>query len=226
MIHQPAGPPVSITIKAELLQLGRGEKFIRAFWKNLQPPESGSPSKIMITFLGNTPRSVLWLKDCPPLAKQNLIREAASLGIEAERIIFAKEADRHVHLARHRLADLFLDTLPYNAHATACDALWAGLPVLTCLGQSYAGRVASSLLSAVGIEELIANDLAEYEAKALELACDAIKLRGLRRKLETGVRTGVLFDTKQFRSNIESAFVKMATNDHNTDASRVTGNVG
>ena len=113
------------------------------------------------------------------------------------------------HLARHRIADLFLDTLPYNAHTTASDALWAGLPVLTCLGKSFAGRVAASLLHAVNLPELIAKNLPEYETLALRLATDAALLRSLRERLERNRRTYRLFDTDRFRRNIEAAYTRM-----------------
>ena len=113
------------------------------------------------------------------------------------------------HLARHRLADLFLDTLPYNAHTTASDALWAGLPVLTCQGASFAARVASSLLQAVGLPELVTTSLADYEALALRLAGDARLLGELRARLGANRLTHPLFDTPRFCRHIEAAYVRM-----------------
>jgi predicted O-linked N-acetylglucosamine transferase (SPINDLY family) len=113
------------------------------------------------------------------------------------------------HLARHRLADLFLDTLPYNAHATASDALWAGLPVLTCLGGSFAARVAGSLLTAVGLPELVTESLADYEALALKLAGDAALLGELRQKLDRHRQTHPLFDTARLCRHIEAAYTTM-----------------
>ena len=106
-----------------------------------------------------------------------------NVAFHAERLIFAPRMPFADHLARHRQADLFLDTLPYNAHTTANDALWAGLPVLTCLGESFAGRVAASLLNAVGLPELITRSLEEYEALALRLAQDPVLLASLKAKL-------------------------------------------
>ena len=154
--------------------------------------------------------SVLWLSQDNAAARENLCREAATRGIDPARLIFAPRVERDdEHLARHRLADLFVDTLPYNAHATASDALWAGLPLLTCRGASFAGRVAASLLQAAGLPELAANDLAEYEALALRLATDAALLGGLRRRLAQNRTTCPLFDTDRFRRHIENAYTTM-----------------
>src|SRR5674476_988124 len=114
--------------------------------------------------------SVLWLLEDNPTAASNLRKEAVARGVNPERLIFAKRLPLAEHLARHRLADLFLDTLPYNAHTIASDALWAGLPILTCLGAAFAGRVAASLLQAIGIPELITSNLEKYQALALKLA--------------------------------------------------------
>src|SRR5262249_42315050 len=116
--------------------------------------------------------SVLWLLEDNPTAAKNLRREADARGVDPTRLIFAPRAPLDEHLARHRLADLFLDTLPYNAHTTASDAVWAGLPVLTCPGTSFASRVATSLLCTIGLPDLVMETAAAYEAKALELARD------------------------------------------------------
>ena len=113
------------------------------------------------------------------------------------------------HLARHRLADLFLDTLPYNAHTTASDALWAGLPVVTHIGNSFAGRVAASLLSAVGLPELITRTRADYEALAIELALDKQKLADIRRRLQGSHLTASLFDAALYAKRLETAFEAM-----------------
>jgi predicted O-linked N-acetylglucosamine transferase (SPINDLY family) len=107
------------------------------------------------------------------------------------------------HLARHRLADLFLDTLPCNAHTTTSDALWTGLPVLTCAGQTFASRVAASLLHAVGMPELVMNDYAEYESLAVRLGSNPMLLSVLKEKLNTELRTSILFDTNKFVENLE-----------------------
>jgi predicted O-linked N-acetylglucosamine transferase (SPINDLY family) len=113
------------------------------------------------------------------------------------------------HLARHRLADLFLDTLPYNAHSTANDALWAGLPVLTCPGRAFVSRVAASLLHAVGLPELVTTSFAAYEAVALRLASDPTQLSAVRSKLARNRLTCPLFDIRRYSRHIEAAYVKM-----------------
>jgi len=144
-----------------------------------------------------------------PYAILNLRREAAARGVTPERLVFAPRVPRDDHLARHRLADLFLDTLPVNAHATASDALWAGLPLLTCLGKTFAGRVGASLLHAIGLPELVASSLAEYEAIALALARDAEALARVRTKLVTNRSTAPLFDTGRMTRNLEAAYTTM-----------------
>jgi len=157
-----------------------------------------------------TEGSVLWLSAANASAPDNLRREAARRGVSAERLIFAPKTQLNEdHLARLQLADLFLDTLYYNAHATACDALWAGLPVLTCAGSTYASRVAGSLLSAVGLPELITHSLAEYEALALKLARDPPLLGSLRKKLARNRDSYPLFDTARFTRHIEAAYIRM-----------------
>ena len=156
--------------------------------------------------LKEVPESVLWLFESNPKAADNLRREATVRGVDAERLIFARRLLLPEHLARHRLADLFLDTLPCNAHTTASDALWAGLPVLTCMGESFAGRVAASLLNAMQLPELITSTQEEYEALAVELATNPEKLRQIRCKLEQNRLTTPLFDTHLFTEHIEEAY--------------------
>ncbi len=153
--------------------------------------------------------SVLWLLRENPVAEANLRKEAAARGIDPARLRFAERLKIDEHLARHRLADLFLDTLPYNAHTTASDALWAGLPLITCCGQAFAGRVAASLLNAIGLPELVTYGLAEYEALVLRLATDPSLLRSLREKLRQNRRIYPLFDTDRYRRHIEAAYLKM-----------------
>jgi predicted O-linked N-acetylglucosamine transferase (SPINDLY family) len=153
--------------------------------------------------------SVLWLLEDNPTAARNLRKEAAARGVDSARLVFARRLALDEHLARHRLADLFLDTLPYNAHTTASDALWAGLPVLTCLGRSFAGRVAASLLKAVGLPELITGTQEQYEAKALELARNPAHLRELKDRLERSRTTSPLFDGRLFARHIEAAYEAM-----------------
>jgi predicted O-linked N-acetylglucosamine transferase (SPINDLY family) len=154
--------------------------------------------------------SVLWLSTPNPAAARNLMREAESRGGAAGRLIFAPFLARSdEHLARVGLADLFLDTLPYNAHATCADALLAGLPVLTCKGGTFAGRVAASLLNAAGLPELATESLADYEALALRLAREPARLAGLRAKLAASRATHPLFDTARFTRHLEAAYVQM-----------------
>ncbi len=131
--------------------------------------------------LGQVEGSVLWLLADNAPATSNLRREAEARAISPERLVFAERMPLAEHLARHRLADLFLDTNPYNAHTTASDALWAGLPVLTLIGDTFAGRVGASLLNAVGLPELITPTPKAYEDLAVELALRPQKLAGLKR---------------------------------------------
>lgn len=158
--------------------------------------------------LRDVPGSVLWLLEDNAAARRNLQETARLRGIDPARLVFAPRVPPAEHLARHRAADLFLDTLPYNAHTTASDALWAGLPVLTCVGATFAGRVAGSLLQAVGLDELITANLQQYEALALALARDPGRLAGLRQALEQG-RGRRLFDTDRFRRGLEAAYLRM-----------------
>jgi predicted O-linked N-acetylglucosamine transferase (SPINDLY family) len=123
--------------------------------------------------------------------------------------VFAPKIKLEDYLARHRLADLALDTLPYNGHGTTSDALWAGLPVLTCLGNSLAGRVGASLLNAIGLHELITHSLEEYECLALELARNPQRLADIKSKLAQNRGTYPLFDTDRFRRHIEAAYTTM-----------------
>jgi predicted O-linked N-acetylglucosamine transferase (SPINDLY family) len=155
------------------------------------------------------PNAVLWLLQDNISAANNLRAEAQARGVHPARLVFAERTELSRHLARHRLADLFLDTLPYNAHTTASDALWAGLPVLTCLGITFPGRVAASLLNAVGLPELITGSLDEYEALALQLAGSPALLRDIRQRLAVNRRTHPLFDIVGFTKHIESAYISM-----------------
>jgi len=129
--------------------------------------------------------------------------------VAAQRLVFAPRMALPEHLARHRVADLFLDTFPVNAHTTASDALWAGCPLLTMAGESFVSRVAGSLLRAVGLPELITRSLDEYHSLALRLASDAAYLGGLRSRLAANRKTSRLFDAGQFARNLEKAYVTM-----------------
>jgi predicted O-linked N-acetylglucosamine transferase (SPINDLY family) len=153
--------------------------------------------------------SVLWLFQDNPTAAMNLQKEAALRGLDPARLVFATRMDLPEHLARHKAADLFLDTLPYNAHTTASDALWAGLPVLTCMGESFASRVAASLLNAIGLPELVTETRADYEALAIKLAKNPAQLKEIKEKLGRNRLTTPLFDTALFTKNIEAAYSQM-----------------
>jgi predicted O-linked N-acetylglucosamine transferase (SPINDLY family) len=153
--------------------------------------------------------SVLWLLEGNAAVPRNLRREAAARGIAPERLVFAPRMPLAQHLARHRHADLFLDTLPCNAHTTASDALWAGVPVLTCLGSTFAGRVAGSLVRAAGIPELATSSLADYHALALRLARDRAMLHEIRDRLARNRDTCALFDAQRTCRHLESALVAM-----------------
>jgi protein O-GlcNAc transferase len=159
--------------------------------------------------LAKVPGSVLWLLRDNPGAERNLRDEAEKRGVDPARLVFAGRAKLEDHLARHRLADLFLDTLPYNAHTTASDALWTGLPVVTCQGNAFAGRVAASLLKAIGLPELVTHNLGDYEALALRLATDAAMLQRVRETLAGNRLSHPLFDTDRFRRGIEAAYTRM-----------------
>jgi protein O-GlcNAc transferase len=161
-------------------------------------------------FLAQVPGSVLWLRGPGETAAANLRQAASRHGIAPERLVFAGRVAADVHLARHALADLFLDILPYNAHATAADALWAGLPVLTCAQGCFAGRVAASLLHAVGLPELIAPTPEEYESMAVTLAKDPERLAALRARLAANRATAPLFDTQRFARDIETIYERLA----------------
>jgi protein O-GlcNAc transferase len=164
---------------------------------------------IWMRLLLRVPGSVLWLLESNELARRNLRREAEQRGIDPGRLVFAPIRPIAEHLARHRHADLFLDTLPCNAHTTASDALWAGLPVLTCAGTTFAGRVAASALAAAGVPELIAPSVAAYEQLALDLARTPTRLRELRERLDENRTTAPLFDIAAYVRHLETAYAGM-----------------
>ena len=164
---------------------------------------------VWMRLLKAVPGSVLWLLEDNAAASRNLRREAQARGVDEGRLVFAGRVLPPAHLARQRLADLFLDTLPCNAHTTASDALWAGLPLLTCRGNAFAGRVAASLLRAVGLPELITDDLGAYEALALKLATTPGELAALKAKLSQNRLTHLLFDIDRYRRHLESAYMTM-----------------
>lgn len=159
--------------------------------------------------LERVPGAVLWLIDDEPATTANLRAAAARSGTDPARLVFAPRLPLAEHLARHRAADLFLDTHPYNAHTTASDALWTGLPLLTRIGESFAARVAASLLSALGLDELIVGTDAEYESTAVRLAHDHELLGELRRRLDSARLVAPLFDTQRFTRHLEDAYAAM-----------------
>ena len=162
--------------------------------------------------LKQTGNSVLWLLDGIPEARGNLVCEAQRHGVAGDRLIFARPKPLKQHLERLKLADLFLDTLPYNAHTTASDALRVGLPLLTCRGSSFPGRVASSLLMALDMPELVTETMETYESVAIKLACDSQAMLGVRKKLSKNLPVSPLFDTDLFRRHIEAAYTAMWEN--------------
>jgi protein O-GlcNAc transferase len=170
-------------------------------------PAKISPTvfSIWMRLLQAVPGSMLWLLQADPIATDNLRGEARRRGIDPQRLEFAPRWPLADHLARHRAADLFLDTWPYNAHTTASDALWAGLPVLTRIGEAFAGRVAASLLRAIGLDELIAGTDEDYEARALALATEPARLAALRERLAAQRLSAPLFDTARFARAFEAA---------------------
>lgn len=156
--------------------------------------------------LGRVPGSVLWLLEGPAPYADNIARHAGAHGVAPERILFAPDRPTDQHLARVQLADLFLDGLPYNAHTTGSDALWAGVPLLTRRGSAFAGRVAASLLQAAGLPELVTQNAQDYEDMAVRLATDPNAFAAVKAKL---TRNCPLFDTDLFRRNIEAAYLRM-----------------
>ncbi len=164
---------------------------------------------VWMRLLNALPGSVFWLFAPLAIIRENLKREAVARGVDPARLLFADKLSPDEHLARYRLADLFLDTLPCNGHTTVSDALWAGCPVLTCVGQTFAGRVGQSLLHAVGLPELVAPDLAMYESLALALARDPERLRRLREKLAATRSSVSLFDANRYARHVEQAYETM-----------------
>ena len=160
--------------------------------------------------LCSVPEAVLWLLDGNEQAKANLRREAEARGVDAGRLLFAPAVPPALHQSRLPLADLMLDTWPCNAHTTASDALWAGLPLLSLSGEIFASRVAGSLLRAVGLSELITHDAAAYEATAVALLRDPARLAALRRRLVEGRLSHPLFDSARFTADLEALYKRMA----------------
>jgi len=164
---------------------------------------------VWMRLLKAVPGSVLWLLEANRFATANLRREAEAAGVAPDRLVFAPRQSLPEHLARHRVADLFLDCFPYNAHTTASDALWTGCPLLTLVGDVFISRVAASLLHTIGVPELIATSPEEYEAMALRLVRDPATLAGLRRRIEANRQTCGLFDGARYARDLEQAYLTM-----------------
>jgi protein O-GlcNAc transferase len=152
---------------------------------------------------------VLWLLGGNATVERNLRREAELRGVAPSRLIFAPKVPYGDYLARYRAADLFLDTFPFNGGTTVSDALWAGLPVLTCAGEAFAARMAGSLLTSVALPELVNATSMDYEAQAIRLGRDRYALRGLRDRLERARQSAALFDTRRFCRHLEAAYAQM-----------------
>ena len=153
--------------------------------------------------------SVLWIFKSNDTVVENLRKEAELRGVSGNRLVFASSMPVEEHLKRIQLADLFLDTFPYNAHTTASDALRVGLPIVTLMGDSFASRVAGSLLNAVGLPELITTTPEAYESLAIELANSPEKLHAIKTKLQLNLPTSPLYDSKLFTRHIEAAYQEM-----------------
>jgi protein O-GlcNAc transferase len=202
----PGDPPSTVTPPARREEgLPEGAMVFCCFNQSWKIRES--LFDVWMRLLRDAPGSVLWLREHPPQVRARLEQEAQSRGVDARRLIWAKRAGREHHLARLALADLMLDTLPYNAHATASDALWAGVPVITCRGNAFAGRVASSLLHAAGLTELVTTTLADYENLALKLARDPDARAALREKI--ACRQTPFFDSIRHTRILEAAYRQM-----------------
>jgi predicted O-linked N-acetylglucosamine transferase (SPINDLY family) len=162
---------------------------------------------VWVRILTAVPDSVLWLVAGHARAQRNLAAEAEGRGVDPARLVFAPRVPYDQHLARFAQADLFLDTVPFNAGTTASDALWMGLPLLTCTQEAFAARMAGSLLHALGVPELVTADLRQYEARAVELAADRPRLAALRARIVANRATSPLFDTDRYRRHIEDAYL-------------------
>jgi predicted O-linked N-acetylglucosamine transferase (SPINDLY family) len=202
--------PIAETPKSRALAGLPESGFVFCCFDN---PDKLTPAMfdVWMRILSRVEGSVLWLLDANPFVRGTLMREAERRGVAAGRLRFAPVRPLPEHLARLRLADLVLDTLPHNAHTTASDALWAGVPVLTALGTTFAGRVAASLLSASGLPELITSGWDEYENAAVALATDPARLAGLRAALARNRDSCRLFDTPRFARHLESAYITMVS---------------
>jgi predicted O-linked N-acetylglucosamine transferase (SPINDLY family) len=201
---RPISPIVPSRTEAGLPETGFVFCSFNANWK-ITP----DVFDIWMRLLGQVEGSVLWLMEYAEATSNNLRAEAERRGVSPDRLIFARPADNEVHLARHGLAGLCLDTSPYGGHTTASDALYAGVPMVTCLGQAFSARVAASVLHAVGLPELVTDTFGEYEALALELAREEGALAVVKTRLAENIKTHPLYDTGLYCRHLEAAYETM-----------------
>jgi predicted O-linked N-acetylglucosamine transferase (SPINDLY family) len=200
--------PIAVTVPARAAEGLPADGFV---FCNFNQSYKLTPAMfaVWMTVLKRVEDSVLWLLESNTRFPDNLRREAARHGVPGERLVFAPKIPPEKHLARLGLADLFLDSVPYNAHTTASDALWAGLPLITCRGSAFAGRVGASLLQAIGMPEMAVESLEDYQALALRLSGDPALLQSVRKKLERNRTVAPLFDTGRFTRQVEAAYAEM-----------------
>ena len=167
---------------------------------------------VWMRLLSKVEGSVLWLRKSNRWSKENFIKEAQKRHIDPSRLVFAEHVPMEEHLARHKLADLFLDTFAFNAHTTASEALWAGIPVVTKIGQGFTARVAASLLHAIELPELITKTKEDYEALILKLATDSDQLHIIKKKLANKRQSAPLFNTELFTKHLECGYHKAYQN--------------
>jgi predicted O-linked N-acetylglucosamine transferase (SPINDLY family) len=203
--YDPA-PEAPTRVEAGLPATGFVFASFNNSWKITRPVFA-----VWLRLLGAVPGSVLWLLDANDAFRGNLRRAASAAGLDSARLIFAPRTDADSHLARQQLADLMLDTSPYNGHMTTSDALWVGVPLVTMLGTAFAGRVAASQLQTLDLPELITSSLEDYETLALALAKDTARLTALRARLAAARVSSPLFDSDRMRQNVEQALLAMGT---------------
>lgn len=210
-INDRKKPKVNLVHSKEELGLPTQDKFIFCCF-NTNSKILPRQFSLWMDILSKERNSILWLLEDNVFSKQNLIKYAERYEINSDRLVFAKKMSLSDHLSRHQFADLFLDSYPYNAHTTASDALWAGIPVLTMMGKSFASRVAASLLTAVGLEELITHSEDEYVKLALTLATDKTRINKYKNHLKENRDKLKLFDTTEFVKSLENAYQQIYSN--------------
>ena len=193
-------------------QLGLPENVFVFACFNANNKITSNEFDIWMSLLKKIKNSVLWLYKSNNYSAINLKKESEKRGVESSRIIFADRVSNEDHLSRIKCADLFLDTFNYNAHTTASDALWSGVPVITKQGKSFSARVCSSLLTSLNLEELIVKDNVEYEEKAFSIATNSTYLKDLKYRLKQSRTKSSLFDTNEFTENLEKIYIKLVRN--------------